>query len=156
MGYERKNGHGRIRRPRRLRVPRPRYFARARLQRNNSGANRSGSAQTTRRSLSTGETNPHRPSRPAGGHCKTVARVRYHGRKMDLWFPQPRSPLAFTPLSYERHSAKQRCVDKPFVAVRSGDYWVVHGTLPSGMVGGTPITVIRAKDGAVLWMISEA
>jgi hypothetical protein len=46
--------------------------------------------------------------------------------------------------------------DKPFVAVRSGDYWVVHGTLPPGTVGGTPITVIRAKDGAVLWVMSEA
>jgi hypothetical protein len=46
--------------------------------------------------------------------------------------------------------------DKPFVAVRSGAYWVVRGTLPKGFAGGTPITVIRAKDGAVLWVISEA
>jgi NTF2 fold immunity protein len=48
--------------------------------------------------------------------------------------------------------------DKPFVAVRSGDYWVVRGTVQGGptVTGGTPITVIRAKDGAVLWVISEA
>ncbi len=45
--------------------------------------------------------------------------------------------------------------DKPFVAVRSGDYWVVRGTVPEGSLGGTPITVIRAKDGAVLWVIAE-
>jgi hypothetical protein len=51
---------------------------------------------------------------------------------------------------------EQALRDKPFVAVRSGDYWVVRGTLPPGMVGGTPITVIRAKDGAVLWVIAEA
>jgi NTF2 fold immunity protein len=39
---------------------------------------------------------------------------------------------------------------KPFHATRSGDYWVVWGSLPSGAVGGTATTVIRARDGAVL------
>src|SRR5690348_12757776 len=43
---------------------------------------------------------------------------------------------------------------KPFIAIRSGDYWVVHGTVPKDSVGGTPTTVIRARDGAVLWVFS--
>jgi len=46
--------------------------------------------------------------------------------------------------------------DKPFVAIRSGDYWVVRGTLPPGFAGGTPVTVIRAKDGKIFYVISEA
>jgi hypothetical protein len=45
---------------------------------------------------------------------------------------------------------------RPFHAVRSGDYWVVYGSLPPGMAGGTAVTVIRARDGAVLWLLHEA
>ena len=45
--------------------------------------------------------------------------------------------------------------DAPFHAIRSGDYWVAHGTLPKGIAGGTPLTVIRAKDGKVLYVIAE-
>jgi len=45
--------------------------------------------------------------------------------------------------------------EAPFHAIRSGDYWVAHGTVPKGMAGGTPLTVIRAKDGKVLWVIAE-
>lgn len=44
---------------------------------------------------------------------------------------------------------------RPFHAVRSGEYWVVHGSLPVGFAGGTAVTVIRAKDGAVLWVFHE-
>ena len=44
---------------------------------------------------------------------------------------------------------------RPFHAVRSGDYWVVHGSLPAGFAGGIAVTVIRARDGAVLWMFHE-
>jgi hypothetical protein len=45
---------------------------------------------------------------------------------------------------------------RPFHAIRSGDYWVVHGSLPPGFAGGTAVTVIRARDGAVIWLFSEA
>jgi hypothetical protein len=40
----------------------------------------------------------------------------------------------------------------PFRAVRSGDFWVVYGDLPKGFFGGVPITVIRARDGRVMWV----
>src|SRR6267142_3538290 len=33
---------------------------------------------------------------------------------------------------------------KPFKAIRSGDHWVVYGTVPGGGLGGTAVTVIRA------------
>ena len=42
---------------------------------------------------------------------------------------------------------------KPFHAVRSGEFWVVYGTLPPGMLGGTAVTVIRASNGEVLRII---
>jgi hypothetical protein len=45
---------------------------------------------------------------------------------------------------------------RPFHAIRSGDYWVVHGSLPPGFAGGTAVTVIRARDGAVIWLFHEA
>jgi len=45
--------------------------------------------------------------------------------------------------------------ERPFRAVRSGDYWVVFGSLPRGWVGGTAITVIRASDGRVMRIIHE-
>ena len=55
MGHERKDGHGRIRRARRLRFPRPRHFPGARLQRSDRGGNRSRSAPAARRRLSSGQ-----------------------------------------------------------------------------------------------------
>ena len=45
---------------------------------------------------------------------------------------------------------------KPFHATRSGDYWVVWGSLPPGAIGGTATTVIRARDGAVLYVFVSA
>jgi hypothetical protein len=42
---------------------------------------------------------------------------------------------------------------KPFHAVRSSEFWVVYGTLPPGMLGGTAVTVIRASNGEVLRII---
>jgi hypothetical protein len=39
---------------------------------------------------------------------------------------------------------------RPFHATRSGAYWVVWGSVPRGMAGGTATTVIRARDGAVM------
>ena len=44
---------------------------------------------------------------------------------------------------------------RPYHAVRSGNYWVVHGSLPAGFTGGTAVTVIRARDRAVLWVFHE-
>jgi hypothetical protein len=40
--------------------------------------------------------------------------------------------------------------ERPFRAVRSGDYWVVYGCLPPNMLGGVAVTIIRARDGAVI------
>ena len=51
MGHERKNGHGRIRRARGLRISRPRHFTRTRLQRSDRRANRSRSSPPARRRL---------------------------------------------------------------------------------------------------------
>lgn len=39
---------------------------------------------------------------------------------------------------------------RPFHPVRSGKYWVVSGSLPSGWLGSTAITVIRASDGKIM------
>lgn len=39
---------------------------------------------------------------------------------------------------------------QPFVAVRSGDFWVVSGSLPKKTLGGKAITVIRAANGEIL------
>jgi hypothetical protein len=43
--------------------------------------------------------------------------------------------------------------ERPFRAVRSGDFWVVFGSLPKGTAGGTAVTVIRASNGEVLRVI---
>jgi hypothetical protein len=42
---------------------------------------------------------------------------------------------------------------QPFHAQRFGEFWVVYGTLPSGMLGGTAVTVIRASNGEVVRII---
>ena len=39
---------------------------------------------------------------------------------------------------------------QPFYAVRSGEFWVVSGSLPRKMLGGTAVTVIRAHNGEIL------
>ncbi len=44
---------------------------------------------------------------------------------------------------------------RPFRAVRSGEYWVVFGSLPPGFLGGTAVTVIRASDGRIMRVIHE-
>ena len=41
---------------------------------------------------------------------------------------------------------------RPFRADRSGDFWVVHGYLPPDMLGGVAVTIIRAKNGEVIWI----
>jgi hypothetical protein len=41
---------------------------------------------------------------------------------------------------------------RPFLAVRSGEFWVVSGYLPRGTLGGVAATVIRAKNGEVIWI----
>jgi hypothetical protein len=40
--------------------------------------------------------------------------------------------------------------ERPFRAVRSGEFWVVYGCLPKDMLGGVAVTVIRTRDGAVI------
>jgi len=45
--------------------------------------------------------------------------------------------------------------ERPFRSVRSGDFWVVFGTLPQTVVGSTAVTVIRASTGEVLLMTHE-
>ena len=39
---------------------------------------------------------------------------------------------------------------RPFRAVRSGEFWVVLGSLTPKTLGGTAITVIRARNGEIL------
>jgi len=45
--------------------------------------------------------------------------------------------------------------ERPFRAIRSGEFWVVFGSLPPGMDGGTAVTVIRTGDGRVMRIIHE-
>jgi len=49
------------------------------------------------------------------------------------------------------HMRKQR----PFKAIRSGDFWVVYGTLQGGGLGGTAVSVIRAVNGEVLGVVHQ-
>jgi NTF2 fold immunity protein len=44
---------------------------------------------------------------------------------------------------------------KPFHAVRTGEFWVVFGSLPVKTLGGTAVTVIRASNGEILRVIHE-
>jgi len=39
---------------------------------------------------------------------------------------------------------------RPFRAVRSGEFWVVYGCLPQNMLGGVAVTVIRASNGEII------
>ena len=50
------------------------------------------------------------------------------------------------------HGSKLIEEERPFRTVRSGDFWVVFGTLPPNVLGGTAVTVIRASNGEVLLM----
>jgi hypothetical protein len=49
------------------------------------------------------------------------------------------------------HIRKQR----PFRAIRSGEFWVVYGTLPKEALGGTAVSVIRAANGEVLSVLHQ-
>ena len=49
------------------------------------------------------------------------------------------------------HIRKQR----PFKAIRSGDFWVVYGTLQAGGLGGAAVSVIRAANGEVLGVVHQ-
>jgi hypothetical protein len=40
--------------------------------------------------------------------------------------------------------------ERPFHAVRVGDFWWVCGSMPEGFLGGVAISVIRARDGQVM------
>lgn len=44
---------------------------------------------------------------------------------------------------------------KPFQAMRSGDFWVVFGSLPPNTLGGTAVSVIRASNGEVFRIALE-
>lgn len=44
---------------------------------------------------------------------------------------------------------------RPFQAVRRGDFWVVSGSLPPKTLGGTAVTVMRASTGEVLRVTHE-
>lgn len=51
----------------------------------------------------------------------------------------------------KEHIEQQR----PYVATRSGRFWVVFGTLTPQSMGGTAVTVIRASNGEVMRVIHE-
>jgi NTF2 fold immunity protein len=44
---------------------------------------------------------------------------------------------------------------RPFRAIRTGEFWVVFGSLPEKTLGGTAVTVIRASNGEILRVIHE-
>lgn len=39
---------------------------------------------------------------------------------------------------------------KPFVAKLQGEVWIVHGSLPSQMIGGVPVIELSKKTGEIL------
>ena len=42
---------------------------------------------------------------------------------------------------------------QPFRAIRSGEFWVVYGSLPENAFGGTAVSVIRISNGEVLSVV---
>jgi hypothetical protein len=42
---------------------------------------------------------------------------------------------------------------RPFRAVRSGEFWVVYGYLPPDTLGGVAVTVLRASNGEIIWIM---
>lgn len=52
----------------------------------------------------------------------------------------------------EFYGKKEIEAQKPYKAKRSGDHWVVTGSLKPGIPGGTFEVVISARDGAVIRM----
>ena len=40
--------------------------------------------------------------------------------------------------------------EKPLVAIKVNNYWIINGTLPKGYVGGTATVILRATDGKVI------
>ena len=40
--------------------------------------------------------------------------------------------------------------EKPLVAIKVNNYWIVNGTLPRGYVGGTATVILRATDSKVI------
>jgi len=51
----------------------------------------------------------------------------------------------------DNHIRKQQ----PFFAVRSGEFWVVYGSVPGGSLGGSAVSVIRASNGEVLSVVHQ-
>jgi hypothetical protein len=43
--------------------------------------------------------------------------------------------------------------ERPFYAVRVGEFWFVTGTMPKGALGGVASSVMRASNGEVLRLI---
>jgi len=49
--------------------------------------------------------------------------------------------------------AEQIEKERPFKAVRSGDFWVVYGCMPTDdTLGGVAVSIIRARNGEVIWI----
>jgi hypothetical protein len=48
------------------------------------------------------------------------------------------------------YGEKQIATEKPFRAVLRDDTWVVSGTLPPGLDGGTAVAEISKRDGRIL------
>lgn len=42
---------------------------------------------------------------------------------------------------------------QPFRAIRSGEFWVVYGSIPENTMGGTAVSVIRISNGEVLSVV---
>jgi hypothetical protein len=51
----------------------------------------------------------------------------------------------------KEHVDKQR----PFFALRQGEFWVVYGSLPINHLGGTAVTVIRASNGEIVGAVHQ-
>jgi hypothetical protein len=41
-------------------------------------------------------------------------------------------------------------MEKPLIAILENEIWIVRGTMPHGILGGTAELHIRKKDGAIL------
>jgi hypothetical protein len=70
---------------------------------------------------------------------------------VDTLITNEKTALAIAePILVAKYGQKHIDRDKPLVAIRVDNYWIVDGTLPRGWVGGTATVILRATDGKVM------
>jgi hypothetical protein len=97
-------------------------------------------------------------TRAAASYIQKALQQREHGSSKTALLIVPTAAVAeaiHAAVEGAVHGQKHIDEERPFRTVRSGDFWVVFGTLPQTVLGSTAVTVIRASTGEVLLMTHE-